>query len=106
MMFAQAISINCRTHRGHSWNIGSSVVKVSKFLCSAWGPGLLGAEFFQRWGQTDVAQAKRMIDLCLDAGISFFDTADVYSDGVSEILGEALKGQRQKVLISTNALAE
>ena len=70
------------------------------------GTGTFGGtnEFFQRWGQTDVAQAKRMIDLCLDSGLSFFDTADVYSDGVSEeILGQGLKGRRQKVLISTKA---
>jgi aryl-alcohol dehydrogenase-like predicted oxidoreductase len=61
-------------------------------------------EFFQRWGQTDVAQAKRMIDLCLDAGVNFFDTADVYSEGMSEkILGQALKGRRDKVLVSTKA---
>ena len=61
-------------------------------------------QFFQRWGQTDVRQAKRMIDLCLDAGVNFFDTADVYSEGKSEeILGQALKGRRDKVLISTKA---
>jgi aryl-alcohol dehydrogenase-like predicted oxidoreductase len=61
-------------------------------------------EFFQRWGQTDVAQAKRMIDLCLDAGVNFFDTADVYSEGMSEkILGQVLKGRRDKVLVSTKA---
>ena len=60
-------------------------------------------QFFQRWGQTDVRQAKRMIDLCLDAGVNFFDT-DVYSEGKSEeILGQALKGRRDKVLISTKA---
>jgi aryl-alcohol dehydrogenase-like predicted oxidoreductase len=70
------------------------------------GTGTFGGtnEFFQRWGQTDVAQAKRMVDLCLDAGLNFFDTADVYSQGVSEeILGQALKGRRDKVLISTKA---
>jgi aryl-alcohol dehydrogenase-like predicted oxidoreductase len=70
------------------------------------GTGTFGGtnEFFQRWGQTDVAQAKRMVDLCLDAGLNFFDTADVYSQGASEeILGQALKGRRDKVLISTKA---
>jgi aryl-alcohol dehydrogenase-like predicted oxidoreductase len=70
------------------------------------GTGTFGGagEFFERWGQTDVAQAKRMIDLCLDAGLNFFDTADVYSNGVSEeILGQALKGRRDQVLISTKA---
>ncbi|AWN38543.1 aldo/keto reductase [Methylobacterium radiodurans] len=59
-------------------------------------------EFFQRWGQTDVAEATRMVDLCLDSGVNFFDTADIYSQGASEeVLGQALKGKRDRVLIST-----
>jgi aryl-alcohol dehydrogenase-like predicted oxidoreductase len=62
------------------------------------------SEFFKAWGSTDVAQARRMIDICLDAGVTLFDTADVYSNGVSEsVLGEALKGRRDKALISTKA---
>jgi aryl-alcohol dehydrogenase-like predicted oxidoreductase len=62
------------------------------------------SEFFRAWGSTDVTAARRMIDLCLDAGVTLFDTADVYSDGVSEqVLGEALKGRRDRVLISTKA---
>jgi aryl-alcohol dehydrogenase-like predicted oxidoreductase len=62
------------------------------------------SEFFRAWGSTDVTAARRMIDLCLDAGVTLFDTADIYSDGVSEqVLGEALKGRRDKVLISTKA---
>lgn len=61
-------------------------------------------EFFKKWGDTDVAEAKRMVDICLDAGINFFDTADVYSSGVSEeVLGQAIKGRRNDVLISTKA---
>lgn len=61
-------------------------------------------EFFQRWGQTQVEEASRMIDLCFDHGINFFDTADIYSDGASEeILGKALKGKRDQALISTKA---
>jgi len=61
-----------------------------------------GNEFFKRWGQTDVAEASRMVDLCLDAGVNFFDTADVYSEGASEeILGQALKGRRDAAIIST-----
>jgi aryl-alcohol dehydrogenase-like predicted oxidoreductase len=60
------------------------------------------SEFFGRWGKTDVAEATRMIDLCLDAGVNFFDTADTYSTGASEeILGHAIKGRRDKLLIST-----
>ncbi len=62
------------------------------------------SEFFRAWGSTDVAEARRMIDLCLDAGVTLFDTADIYSNGASEeVLGEALKGRRDKVLISTKA---
>lgn len=59
-------------------------------------------EFFQRWGQTDVKQASRLIDICLERGVNFFDTADVYSGGASEnVLGAALKGRRDKTIIST-----
>lgn len=68
------------------------------------GTGTFGGtnEFFKRWGETDVAEASRMVDLCLDAGMNFFDTADVYSSGASEeILGAALKGRRDKAIIST-----
>ncbi len=61
-------------------------------------------EFFKTWGSTDVAEATRMIDICLEAGVNMFDTADVYSRGDSEsILGEAIKGRRDDVLISTKA---
>ncbi len=59
-------------------------------------------EFFSAWGDTDVHEAKRLIDICMNAGVNFFDTANVYSRGLSEeILGEAVKGMRDKVLIST-----
>jgi aryl-alcohol dehydrogenase-like predicted oxidoreductase len=72
----------------------------------SFGTGTFGGtnEFFQRWGQVDVAEATRMVDLCLDAGVNFFDTANLYSQGASEeILGQAVKGRRDKVLISTKA---
>jgi aryl-alcohol dehydrogenase-like predicted oxidoreductase len=63
-----------------------------------------GNEFFKAWGSTQVAEAARMIDLCLEAGVNLFDTANVYSRGMSEeILGQALKGRHDKVLISTKA---
>ncbi len=63
-----------------------------------------GTEFFKAWGSTDVAEAKRLIDVCTDAGINLFDTADIYSNGLSEeILGKALEGRRHEVLISTKA---
>jgi aryl-alcohol dehydrogenase-like predicted oxidoreductase len=63
-----------------------------------------GTEFFKAWGETDVAEASRLVDICLDAGVNMFDTADIYSRGLSEeVLGEALKGKRDRVLISTKA---
>ncbi len=63
-----------------------------------------GNEFFKAWGSTQVDEAKRLVNLCLDAGVNFFDTANVYSHGTSEeILGQALEGLRNQVLISTKA---
>jgi aryl-alcohol dehydrogenase-like predicted oxidoreductase len=57
---------------------------------------------FSAWGNTDVTEARRLIDICLDAGVNLFDTADVYSDGASEqILGAAIKDRRNDLLIST-----
>jgi aryl-alcohol dehydrogenase-like predicted oxidoreductase len=70
----------------------------------SYGTGTFGGsnEFFKKWGQTDVDEAKRLIDVCLDSGVNFFDTADVYSSGDSEsILGKALEGKRDQCLIST-----
>jgi aryl-alcohol dehydrogenase-like predicted oxidoreductase len=61
-----------------------------------------GNEFFKAWGASDVAEATRLVDICLEAGVNLFDTADVYSDGLSEtILGKAIAGRRGEVLIST-----
>jgi aryl-alcohol dehydrogenase-like predicted oxidoreductase len=61
-------------------------------------------DFFKRWGTTDVKGAKRLVDISLEHGINFFDTANVYSQGDSEkILGEALKERRQNAIISTKA---
>jgi aryl-alcohol dehydrogenase-like predicted oxidoreductase len=61
-----------------------------------------GTELFKAWGATDVAEATRLVDICLEAGLNMFDTADVYSKGMAEeILGEAIKGRRDKVLVST-----
>lgn len=76
-------------------------VPVLSFGTATFGSG---AEFFKHWGETDVAEASRMVDVCLDHGVNLFDTADIYSWGQSEeVLGEALKGRRDKVLISTKA---
>lgn len=61
-----------------------------------------GNDFFRAWGASDVAEATRLVSICLDAGVNLFDTADVYSRGLSEtILGKAIAGRRDKVLIST-----
>lgn len=68
------------------------------------GTGTFGGstELFKAWGQTDVAEATRLVDICLEAGLTMFDTADIYSKGAAEeILGQALKGRRDRVLIST-----
>ncbi|MCD9006459.1 aldo/keto reductase [Luteimonas sp. XNQY3] len=63
-----------------------------------------GNAFFRAWGSTDAKGAERLIDVCLDHGISLFDSADAYSDGLAEtILGAAIKGKRNRVLISTKA---
>ncbi|MGY3452353.1 aldo/keto reductase [Bradyrhizobium sp. USDA 4353] len=61
-------------------------------------------DFFKAWGGTDAEGAARLIDVCLDHGLSMFDSADVYSDGLAEsILGQAIKGKRNRLLISTKA---
>src|SRR5580698_9518022 len=84
-------------------HLGASGFKVPAL---SFGTGTFGGkgEFFNAWGNTDVAEARRLVDICLDHGITMFDTADVYSKGASEsILGEAIKGRRDKVIISTKA---
>ncbi|MFZ0619734.1 MAG: aldo/keto reductase [Candidatus Acidiferrales bacterium] len=83
--------------------LGYSGLKVPVL---SYGTGTFGGanEFFKAWGSSDVAEAKRLVDVCLEAGVNMFDTADVYSQGSSEeILGQAVAGRRDKVLISTKA---
>ena len=61
-----------------------------------------GTEFFKAWGASDVAEARRLVDVCLEAGLSMFDSADGYSNGMAEeILGAAIKGRRDEVIVST-----
>jgi aryl-alcohol dehydrogenase-like predicted oxidoreductase len=80
--------------------LGRSGLRVSVLSLGTMTFGGKGA--FAKTGSTDVEGACRQIDLCLDAGINLFDTADVYSAGLSEeILGQALKGRRDKVLVAT-----
>ena len=81
--------------------LGSSGFKVPVL---SFGAGTFGGKgpLFSAWGNTDTEEARRLIDICLEAGVNLFDTADVYSDGASEIiLGEALKGRREQAIIST-----
>ncbi|MFZ0143081.1 MAG: aldo/keto reductase, partial [Candidatus Sulfotelmatobacter sp.] len=83
--------------------LGRSGLKVPAL---SYGTGTFGGgtEFFRAWGASDVAEATRLVDICLEAGVNLFDTADVYSDGLSEtILGKAIAGRRDAVLISTKA---
>src|SRR5271155_661529 len=83
--------------------LGRSGLKVPVL---SFGTGTFGGgnEFFRAWGATDVAEATRLVDICLEAGVNLFDTADVYSKGLSEtILGKAVAGRRADVLISTKA---
>lgn len=83
--------------------LGYSGLKVPVL---SFGTGTFGGrgEFFQAWGNSDVSEATRLVDICLDAGLNFFDTADVYSQGSSEeILGKAIASRRSSVLISTKA---
>jgi aryl-alcohol dehydrogenase-like predicted oxidoreductase len=72
----------------------------------SFGTGTFGGEgaLFKAWGSSDVKEATRLVDVCLDAGVNLFDTADIYSRGASEeILGEAIAKRRDKLLISTKA---
>src|SRR5687767_6544380 len=81
--------------------LGASGLKVPAL---SFGAGTFGGSgpLFGAWGTTDAKEARRLVDICLEAGINLFDTADVYSNGASEeVLGEAIKGRRDKVLIST-----
>ena len=83
--------------------LGRSGLRVSAL---SFGAATFGGstEFFKAWGQTGVDEARRLLDLCIDAGINLFDTANGYSNGLAEeILGKAIQGKRDKVLISTKA---
>jgi aryl-alcohol dehydrogenase-like predicted oxidoreductase len=82
-------------------NLGASGLKVPVL---SFGTGTFGGQgpLFSAWGRSDADEARRLVDVCLEAGVNLFDSADVYSNGASEeILGAAIKGRRDKVLIST-----
>lgn len=81
--------------------LGRSGLKVPAL---SFGAGTFGGQgpLFSNWGTSDAKEATRLVDICLEAGVNLFDTADVYSNGASEeVLGAAIKGRRDKVLIST-----
>ncbi|KAA2245377.1 aldo/keto reductase [Chitinophaga agrisoli] len=83
--------------------LGASGLQVSvlSFGTATFGGG---NEFFKAWGSTQVEEAARLLDLCLDAGINLFDTADIYSQGLSEeILGKAMEGKRDRMILSTKS---
>jgi aryl-alcohol dehydrogenase-like predicted oxidoreductase len=72
----------------------------------SFGTGTFGGkgEIFRAWGETGVPEATRLVDICLEAGVNMFDTADIYSAGMSEeILGKAIAGRRQQVIVATKA---
>jgi aryl-alcohol dehydrogenase-like predicted oxidoreductase len=82
-------------------SLGKSGLKVSVL---SFGAGTFGGSgpLFGNWGSSDAAEARCLVDICLEAGVNLFDTADVYSSGASEtVLGEALRGRRDAVLVST-----
>jgi aryl-alcohol dehydrogenase-like predicted oxidoreductase len=84
-------------------NLGKSGLRVPVL---SFGTGTFGGggPLFSAWGHSGVTEASRLIDICLDAGVHLFDTADVYSNGgAEEILGAAIKGRRDRVLISTKS---
>ena len=83
--------------------LGASGLKVPAL---SFGAGTFGGKgpLFGAWGDTDAREARRLVDICLEAGVTMFDSADVYSDGASEeVLGEAIRGRRDQVIVSTKA---
>src|SRR5882757_3801279 len=81
--------------------LGGSGFKVPVL---SFGTGSFGGrgDFFSGWGASDVNEATHLVDICLEAGLNMFDSADIYSGGAAEeVLGQAIKGRRDQVLIST-----
>ncbi|MBY5548172.1 aldo/keto reductase [Rhizobium leguminosarum] len=82
-------------------NLGAAGLRVPVL---SFGAGTFGGSgpLFGAWGNTDAEEARRLVDICLEAGVNLFDTADVYSAGASEeVLAQAIRGRRDAVLIST-----
>jgi aryl-alcohol dehydrogenase-like predicted oxidoreductase len=82
--------------------LGHSGLRVSALTLGTMTFG--GRGHWTRVGATEVDTATRQVDMCLDAGVNVIDTADVYSEGLSEeVVGKTLKGRRDRVLIATKA---
>src|SRR6476620_1172506 len=82
--------------------LGSSGFKVPVLSL---GTATFGGEgAFKGFGESDATEATRLVDICMDAGLTMFDSADAYSAGqAEEILSTAIKGRRDKVIISTKS---
>jgi aryl-alcohol dehydrogenase-like predicted oxidoreductase len=84
-------------------NLGGSGLRVSALSLGTASFGG-GNAFFKAFGENGVAEARRFVDLALERGVNLVDTADVYSNGLSEeILGKVIDGRRDRLLISTKA---
>jgi aryl-alcohol dehydrogenase-like predicted oxidoreductase len=80
--------------------LGQSGLRVSVLSLGTMTFG--GESVFSKVGATDVKGARHQVDLCIEAGVNLFDTANIYSHGLSEeILGQVLEGRRDQVLIAT-----
>src|SRR5699024_3491790 len=83
-------------------NLGCSGLRVSELTVGTMT--FDGAGFMASLGDTDVASAKRQIDMAIERGVNFFDTANMYSNGLAEeILGQALGDKREDILIASKA---
>src|ERR1700689_4187658 len=95
---------SCRSDKVEFRRLGASGFNVPVL---SFGAGTFGGrgEFFQAWGASDAVEARHLVDICLEAGINMFDTADIYSAGGSEeVLGSAIKGRsRDDLILSTKA---
>jgi len=83
--------------------VGGSDLEVSALSL---GTATFGGttDFYRAWGQSDVAEATRLVDIAMEAGVTMVDTADSYSNGrAEEILGKAIAGRRDRLVISTKA---
>ena len=95
-----------RLNWNESWNFDNSAVLVCACLCLVLAPARSAAanKFFNAWGASQTEEATRLVDICLEAGLNMFDSADIYSDGrAEEVLAAAIGGRRDSVLISTKA---